>query len=89
MKVNSRETPMHVRVKKWGNSASIRIPAALMHSVRLALEDTVEIREENGRIVIEPIERAEFNIEDLVAEITPENRHDEVSFGRPVGRELL
>jgi antitoxin MazE len=80
---------VRVQVKKWGNSASVRIPAPILESAKLAVDDPVEIREEGGRIVIEPVDREEFNIEDLVAGITPENRHAEISFGPPVGRELL
>lgn len=30
-----------------------------------------------------------FEIDDLVAGITTSNRHNEISFGRPLGRELL
>ncbi len=80
---------MHVRVKKWGNSASVRIPAALMRATNLALDATVDIHEESGKIVIEPLGRTEYNIDELVAEITPANRHEEISFGPPLGRELL
>lgn len=29
------------------------------------------------------------SLEDLVAAITPENRHDEISTGAPVGRESI
>ena len=80
---------MKVKVKKWGNSASVRIPASLMHAVRLTLDDTVEMREVDGRIVIEPVEQTEFDLDELVEAITPANRHEEISFGPPVGRELL
>lgn len=44
---------MRVLVKKWGNSASIRIPAGIMEAARLRLDEPVEIREEGGRIIIE------------------------------------
>ena len=80
---------MQVRVKKWGNSASVRIPAALMESAQLELDDAVEIREEGGRIVIEPLERPSYDIDLLVAGITSVNRHGEISTGSPKGRELL
>lgn len=80
---------MRVKVKKWGNSASVRIPAAFMESACLKLDDTVDIREEGGKIVIEPVDRPEYDLKSLVAGITPDNRHDEISFGRPLGRELL
>ncbi|WP_157638491.1 hypothetical protein [Burkholderia ubonensis] len=29
-----------------------------------------------------------YELKDLICGITPENLHDEVSFGRPVGREV-
>jgi len=34
-------------------------------------------------------EKSRFDADDLIAAITPANRHDEICFGRPVGRELL
>ncbi|MDR2212967.1 MAG: AbrB/MazE/SpoVT family DNA-binding domain-containing protein [Pseudomonadales bacterium] len=78
---------MELYVKKWGNSASIRIPAAIMAAARLSIDQAVEMREEGGRIVIEPVRGNE--LEALVAAITPENRHDEISFGSAVGKEML
>ena len=79
---------MKVTVKKWGNSASVRIPASVMAAARLSLDQAVDVREESGRIVIEPIRGEEFDLGDLVAGITDENRHDPVDFGVPVGREV-
>jgi antitoxin MazE len=80
---------MRVVVKKWGNSASVRIPASIMAAARVNLDEAVDIREENGRIIIEPIRPAEFHLEQLVAGITEGNLHHEVDFGRPVGKEAL
>lgn len=80
---------MQGRIKRWGNSASVRIPSAVMQSAGLALDDVVDVREEDGRIVIEPAVRTEFDLEEMVAGITPENRHEEISFGPPIGREQL
>ena len=42
-------------IKKWGNSASVRIPSAIMQAARLDLDAAVDVREEDGRIVIDPI----------------------------------
>ena len=78
---------MHVMVKKWGNSASVRIPAAVMEAARLQLDETVDVREEEGRIVIELVRLGEFDLTKLLARITPENLHGEVSFGPAVGKE--
>jgi antitoxin MazE len=80
---------MRTVVKKWGNSASVRIPAAVMQAARLDLDETVDVREESGRIVIEPTQRKEYDLAELVKRITRENLHDEADFGRPVGKEAL
>ena len=80
---------MRVNVKKWGNSASVRIPAAIMEAARLSLDDAVDVREESGRIVIEPIREKDYDLAQLLDGITPENLHDEVSFGPAVGKEAL
>jgi antitoxin MazE len=80
---------MRVTVKKWGNSASVRIPAAVMAAAKVRLEQSVDVREDKGRIIIEPIRRPKFDLNDLVAQITDENRHDETDFGNPIGKEIL
>jgi antitoxin MazE len=81
---------MHVIIKKWGNSASVRIPSAIMKAARLKLDETVDVRAEDGHIVIEPVARADvYNLEQLLSGITPENLHAESSFGPAVGREMF
>jgi len=55
----------------------------------LSLEDPIDIREEGGRIVIEPIRTNECDLDQLLAGITPENLHSEINFGTPTGKELL
>jgi antitoxin MazE len=80
---------MRVIVKKWGNSASVRIPAGIMEAACLDLNAPVDVREEGGRIVIEPIRTSEYNLARLLAGITPENLHTEIDFRASVGRELL
>jgi antitoxin MazE len=74
-------------VKKWGNSAAVRIPAAVMEATHLNLNDAVSLREAHGRIIIEPVRQKAYKLEDLLKGITPENRHYEVDFGPPVGKE--
>ena len=78
---------MRTVVKKWGNSASVRIPAAVLQAAKLRLDDSVDVREEAGRIVIEPVPRKEYTLAELLKGITRENLHEEVEFGRPVGKE--
>lgn len=80
---------MRVTVRKWGNSAAVRIPAAMMDAAKLSLDATVEMREEDGRIVIEPTRQDDYDLDALLAAITPENLHSEIGFGLSVGEEAL
>jgi len=81
--------PMRSTVKKWGNSAAVRVPASVMEEARLEIDQPVDVRVEQGRVIIEPLATLEFSLDRLLAEITPENLHEEESFGPPVGREAL
>jgi len=78
---------MRVTVKKWGNSAAVRIPAAIMEATRLDVDAAVDVREEAGRIVIEPVRHKTYDLRKLVKKITADNRHEAVDFGPAVGRE--
>ena len=74
-------------VKKWGNSAAVRIPAAVLEAAQVRLDQPVDVREEGGRIIIEPLRPARYDIGALVAGITDENRHDPVGMGPATGQE--
>jgi antitoxin MazE len=80
---------MRVIVKKWGNSASVRIPAAVMQAAKLSLDTAVDVREENGRIIIEPDQSPEFLLDDLLESITDENCHEAIETGGPLGQEAF
>jgi len=79
---------MKTTVKKWGNSAAIRIPAAAMRAIHLALDEVVEVREESGRIVIEPLRQKVYDLDELLKGITSKNRHESADFGSPQGKEV-
>ena len=78
---------MRVQVKKWGNSASVRIPASIMAAASLRLDQAVDVREEAGRIVIEPVLPLEPDLNALLARMTPDTFPDDLDFGAPVGEE--
>lgn len=79
---------MKVLVKKWGNSAAVRIPAAVMEAAHLNLDQPVDVKEENGRIVIEPERARVFLLRNLLNGITAANLHRSVDTGPAVGREV-
>ena len=78
---------MKAMVRKWGNSAAVRIPAAVMQAMHLYLDQEVDVREESGRIVIEPLHRKDYDLRTLLKQITPKNLHQAVDSGPPAGKE--
>ncbi len=80
---------MEAVIGKWGNSPALRLPVAVLKEAHLALEQKVTIVVSKGRIVIEPSDKVEYQLDDLLKGITAANAHGEVSFGTPVGKEAL
>jgi antitoxin MazE len=72
--------------KKWGNSLALRIPSELAKDVGLVEETDVNIRVDKGHIIITPI--VKITLEELLAQVTDENIHDEVDFGESIGNEM-
>ena len=78
---------MRVQVKKWGNSASVRIPASVMAAAALSIDQAVEVREEGGGIIIEPVRVPVYDLDQLLDQMTPETFPEDIDFGPPVGQE--
>lgn len=77
-----------MKVQKWGNSLGIRIPGPFAEQLNIIEGSEIELQLLDGQIVLRPI-RHKPTLEELLAGITPENRHDEINFGKPEGNELL
>ena len=77
---------MRSRVSQWGNSLAIRIPSSFSRQVQIEAGDAVDLRIEDGHLVITPV-RTTYTLDQLVAGITDENRHGEVEWGPSVGGE--
>jgi len=60
-----------------------------MDAAKLKLDDAVELREEGGIIIIEPVRQKQYDLAKLLAGITARNLHGETDFGPPVGKESL
>ena len=78
---------MRVQVKKWGNSASVRIPASVMAAAALKIDQPVEVHEEDGRVIIEPIMAPTYVLDELLGQMTPDTFPEEIDFGPAVGNE--
>ncbi len=79
---------MKATVKKWGNSAAVRIPASILQAAHLDLDELVDVREEAGRIVIEPLRQKTYDLDDLLKGINARNLHQSVDFGPRSGKEV-
>jgi antitoxin MazE len=74
-------------ISKWGNSLAVRIPLAIAKQASLGEGDCVKLAlDRDGGIVLRPARR-KYELSDLVARITPKNRHRETDWGRPQGEE--
>jgi antitoxin MazE len=80
---------MIVKTAQWGNSIGVRIPRALAKRAGIGVDSAIEIDEADEGILIKPVGKREYSLKELVKRITPQNRHHEVDFGRPVGKELI
>ena len=76
------------RITAWGNSHGVRIPREVLEKTDIAPESEVTIIAEAGRIVIEPARRKP-TLDELLALMRPGDRHEEVDYGAPRGREVL
>lgn len=79
---------MHTTIQRWGDSLAIRIPPELADEAGLKVGSEVELVVVNGCLKIYPPGMPRFTLEELVAQITPENRHEEIDWGPPVGKEV-
>jgi antitoxin MazE len=79
---------MELAIKKWGNSAAVRLPTALLDSLNLTLDSIVEVFTQDDTIVIKPVRKTNISLDELLQGITPQNLHGEVDTGYAVGREF-
>lgn len=78
---------MKVKLSRWGNSLAVRIPAPIADEAQLQEGTSVEIEADgNGGLRLTQL-REVPSIDDLVAAITNDNRHEESGWGEPVGNE--
>ncbi len=76
------------QVAKWGNSLAVRIPKDVAEQARLQEGDPIVIEALNGHIQLRPAERIP-TLDELVAQITKENRQEETNWGPDRGKEII
>jgi antitoxin MazE len=74
-------------VSKWGNSLAVRIPAAFAETIGLEEGTVVEVKARAGRLIIVPANSRRYDLRALVNQITRENSHELIDWGKPAGKE--
>ena len=78
---------MLARIQKWGDSLGVRIPKSFAAEVEVEAGSTVDIRVENGDLIIRPVRRRRYVLSELIEGVNSRNLHEEISTGDPVGRD--
>jgi len=78
---------MKTRIQKWGNSLALRIPRTYATETGLDVNTPVEVQVVDGRLIITPLIPITYELDDLLAQVTDENRHNEIETGASVGDE--
>ena len=81
---------MKVAFQKWGNSLALRVPKTFVEEIGASEGKAAEMSVSDGKLIVEVTRKRKrrYTIEELVAGITPENRHEEMEWGPPVGNEI-
>ena len=79
---------MQVVVSKWGNSLGLRLPRALTAEIGVSEGQKVDVRAEQGRLVVEPV-RPALTWAKMLENTTPEAMREAWDWGEDVGRERV
>ena len=75
---------MKTHVQRWGNSLGIRIPRILAQQLGLTDGVVVDMDTHDDALVIR---RDNATLEELLANVHPDQLHEEISFGEQAGQE--
>lgn len=79
---------METRVQKWGNSLVLRIPKPFANRIGLEPDSPVELSLRGRELIIAPVKSSDLKLDDLLAQVTEHNLHDEVDTGPAVDGEV-
>ena len=85
----TKAVQMNTVIRKWGNSPALRLPTTVLKEAGYQLEQKVELIVSKGRIIIQPSQKIEYDLDSLLQGINANNSHSEADFGPTVGKELL
>jgi antitoxin MazE len=76
-----------IHLSQWGNSLTLAIPKDIVELLKLKADDIVICRIENGKLILEPVNKTlEYTLDQLLAgDIEPS---EEVFWGKSEGDEI-
>ena len=82
-----RELLVVTKLQKWGSSLGLRLPKKLAEDLKMAAGTEVDIAVVKGKLVLTPLPRKAFSLDQLLDGVTPENRHQETDLRVKRGQE--
>ena len=85
---------MQSKIKRWGNSAAVRLPSKMLAAARLDVSSAISMVVKGNKIIIEAVKEPQlkrlklpFSEASLIADLSPETAHsDELAL--PSDKEL-
>ncbi|MGX2949703.1 AbrB/MazE/SpoVT family DNA-binding domain-containing protein [Ursidibacter sp. B-7004-1] len=63
---------MQLQIKKWGNSAAVRIPQAILAQLQLREDDLCSVEVRDNSLVLRPAKPKKYDLKALLAEMPGE-----------------
>jgi antitoxin MazE len=79
---------MTATIQKWGNSLALRIPLPVAKQIHVQEGDSVSLKVGAAGLTVKPLPKRP-SLDDLLAQVTPENLHPATEWGQDVGREVI
>ena len=79
---------MLIHFTKTENGITLTLPNDVVDHPALASGETVHLAIKDSRLVLTHPDAKRYNIEEMLATITPENPHGDIDWGPPVGKEI-
>ena len=79
---------MTTTIRKWGNSLGLRIPQDVAEEAGISEgKEVMFVHDKNG-LSIQTVATPKVSLDALLRKITPYNKHTEVDWGAPKGKEI-
>ena len=77
---------MKIRLVKWGNSLGLRIPKVFAVQLGLNSDSELEMKIDKDEIVVS--KPSVPTLDEMLSQVTDDNKHEEIDFGPSVGKEV-